>query len=90
MIKRIFFSIFIISLSNNIQSEECILNDGTANEINKYNQCLSKQIISARNKDSLELQNLRIEIKKLKEENLKLKQKLSQIREILKKIFLNL
>ena len=44
----------------------------------------------ARNQNRMELEYLRNEIIKLKEENFVLKQKLDQIKDTLKKIFLNL
>ena len=73
-----------------MRSENCILNSGSANDINKYNQCVANQMQMARNQNSMELEYLRNEIIKLKEENFVLKQKLDQIKDTLKNIFLNL
>lgn len=83
-------AIFIILQNNNLRSENCILNSGSANDINKYNQCIANQMQMARNQNSMELEYLRNEIIKLKEENFVLKQKLDQIKDTLKNIFLNL
>ena len=63
---------------------------GSANDINKYNQCIANQMQMARNQNRMELEYLRNEIVKLKEENFVLKQKLDQIKDALKNIFLNL
>ena len=91
MKKRILLiTIFIILQNNNLRSEDCILNSGSANDINKYNQCLANKMQMANNQNSIELEYLRNEIIKLKEENLILKQKLDQIKDTLKNIFLNL
>mgnify|MGYP000077945281 FL=1 len=83
-------AIFIILQNNNLLSENCILNSGSANDINKYNQCIADQMQMARNQNRMELEYLRNEIIKLKEENFVLKQKLDQIKDTLKNIFLNL
>ena len=83
-------AIFIILQNNNLYSENCILNSGSANDINKYNQCIANQMQMARNQNRMELEYLRNEIIKLKEENFVLKQKLDQIKDTLKNIFLNL
>ena len=83
-------AIFIILQNNNLHSENCILNSGSANDINKYNQCIANQMQIARNQNRMELEYLRNEIIKLKEENFVLKQKLDQIKDTLKNIFLNL
>ena len=91
MKKRILLiSIFIILQNKNLHSENCILNSGSANDINKYNQCIANQMQMARNQNNMELEYLRNEIIKLKEENFVLKQKLDQIKDTLKNIFLNL
>ena len=91
MKKRILLiTIFIILQNNNLRSEDCILNSGSANDINKYNQCLANKMQMANNQNSIELEYLRNEIIKLKEENLILKQKLDQIKGMLKNIFLNI
>ena len=91
MKKRILlFTIFIILQNNNLRSEDCILNSGSANDINKYNQCLANKMQMANNQNSIELEYLKNEIIKLKEENLILRQKLDQIKEVLKNIFLNI
>ena len=91
MKKRILlFTIFIILQNNNLRSEDCILNSGSANDINKYNQCLANKMQMANNQNSVELEYLKNEIIKLKEENLILRQKLDQIKEVLKNIFLNI
>jgi len=63
-------AIFIILQNNNLRSENCILNSGSANDINKYNQCIANQMQMARNQNRMELEYLRNEIIKLKEENL--------------------
>ena len=73
-----------------MRSENCILNSGSANDINKYNQCIANQMQMARNQNRMELEYLRNEIIKLKEENFVLKRKLDQIKDTLKNIFLNL
>ena len=83
-------AIFIILQNNNLRSEDCILNSGSANDINKYNQCLANKMQMANNQNSIELEYLRNEIIKLKEENLILRQKLDQIKDMLKNIFLNI
>ena len=83
-------AIFIILQNNNLRSETCILNSCSANDINKYNQCIANQMQMARNQNRMELEYLRNEIIKLKEENFVLKQKLDQIKDTLKNIFLNL
>ena len=83
-------AILIILQNNNLHSENCILNSGSANDINKYNQCIANQMQMARNQNRMELEYLRNEIIKLKEENFVLKQKLDQIKDTLKNIFLNL
>ena len=83
-------AIFIILQNHNLHSENCILNSGSANDINKYNQCIANQMQMARNQNRMELEYLRNEIIKLKEENFVLKQKLDQIKDTLKNIFLNL
>ena len=91
MKKRILLiTIFIILQNNNLRSEDCILNSGSANDINKYNQCLANKMQIANNQNSIELEYLRNEIIKLKEENLILRQKLDQIKDMLKNIFLNI
>tara|TARA_B100000524_G_C23454134_1_gene300001 strand:- start:257 stop:532 length:276 start_codon:yes stop_codon:yes gene_type:complete len=91
MKKRILLiTIFIILQNNNLRSEDCILNSGSANDINKYNQCLANKMQMANNQNSIELEYLRNEIIKLKEENLILRQKLDQIKDMLKNIFLNI
>ena len=91
MKKRILLiTIFIILQNNNLRSEDCILNSGSANDINKYNQCLANKMQMANNQNSIELEYLKNEIIKLKEENLILRQKLDQIKDMLKNIFLNI
>ena len=91
MKKRILLiTIFIILQNNNLRSEDCILNSGSANDINKYNQCLANKMQMANNQNSVELEYLKNEIIKLKEENLILRQKLDQIKDMLKNIFLNI
>ena len=91
MKKRILLiTIFIILQNNNLRSEDCILNSGSANDINKYNQCLANKMQMANNQNSIELEYLRNEIIKLKEENIILRQKLDQIKDMLKNIFLNI
>ena len=88
--KILLITIFIILQNNNLRSEDCILNSGSANDINKYNQCLANKMQMANNQNSIELEYLRNEIIKLKEENLILRQKLDQIKDMLKNIFLNI
>ena len=91
MKKRILLiTIFIILQNNNLRSEDCILNSGSANDIIKYNQCLANKMQMTNNQNSIELEYLRNEIIKLKEENLILRQKLDQIKDMLKNIFLNI
>ena len=89
-IRILLITIFIILQNNNLLSEDCILNSGSANDINKYNQCLANKMQMANNQNSIELEYLRNEIIKLKEENLILRQKLDQIKDMLKNIFLNI
>ena len=55
-------AIFIILQNNNLRSENCILNSGSANDINKYNQCIANQMQMARNQNRMELEYLRNEI----------------------------
>ena len=88
--KFLLITIFIILQNNNLRSEDCILNSGSANDINKYNQCLANKMQMANNQNSIELEYLKNEIIKLKEENLILRQKLDQIKDMLKNIFLNI
>ena len=91
MKKRILVITILIILQNiNLRSEDCILNSGSANDINKYNQCVAKQMQMDSNQNRLEVEYLRNEIIKLKEENFVLKQKLDHIKNMLKNIFLNL
>ena len=91
MKKRILLiTIFIILQNNNLRSEDCILNSGSANDINKYNQCLANKMQMTNNQNSVELEYLKNQIIKLKEENLILRQKLDQIKDMLKNIFLNI
>ena len=87
---ELLIALFIILQNNHLHSENCILNSGSANDINKYNQCIANQMQMARNQNRMELEYLRNEIIKLKEENFVLKQKLDQIKDTLKNIFLNL
>ena len=89
-ISILLITIFIILQNNNLRSENGVLNSGSANDINKYNQCIANQMQMARNQNRMELEYLRNEIIKLKEENFVLKQKLDQIKDTLKNIFLNL
>ena len=72
------------------QANECILEGDSAFQINKYNQCMAMQIDNSRNRFQMEINFLNSEIKKLRSENQILKQKLSQIKETLKNLFLNL
>ena len=88
--KFLLITIFIILQNNNLRSEDCILNSGSANDIIKYNQCLANKMQMTNNQNSIELEYLRNEIIKLKEENLILRQKLDQIKDMLKNIFLNI
>ena len=71
-------------------ANECILEGDSAFQINKYNQCMAMQIDNSRNRYQMEINFLNNELKKLRSENQLLKQKLSQIRENLKNLFLNL
>ena len=90
MKKRILVITILIILQNiNLRSEDCILNSGSANDINKYNQCVANQMQMANNQNRMEVEYLRNEIIKLKEENFVLRKKLDQIKNILKNIFLN-
>ena len=90
MKKRILvITILIILQNSNLRSEDCILNSGSANDINKYNQCVANQMQMANNQNRMEVEYLRNEIIKLKEENFVLRKKLDQIKNILKNIFLN-
>ena len=88
--KFLLITIFIILQNNNLRSEDCILNSGSANDIIKYNQCLANKMQMTNNQNSIELEYLKNEIIKLKEENLILRQKLDQIKDMLKNIFLNI
>ena len=88
--KFLLITIFIILQNNNLRSEDCILNSGSANDIIKYNQCLANKMQMTNNQNSIELEYLRNEIIKLKEEILILRQKLDQIKDMLKNIFLNI
>ena len=72
------------------QANECILEGDSAFQINKYNQCMAMQIDNSRNRYQMEINFLNDELKKLRSENQFLKQKLSQIKENLKNLFLNL
>ena len=56
------------------------------NDINKYNQCVAKQMQMDSNQNRLEVEYLRNEIIKLKEENFVLRQKLDHIKNMLKNI----
>ena len=55
----------LILQNNNLRSENCILNSGSANDINKYNQCIANQMQMARTQNLMELEYLRNEIIKL-------------------------
>ena len=54
--KFLLITIFIILQNNNLRSEDCILNSGSANDINKYNQCLANKMQMANNQNSIELE----------------------------------
>ena len=90
VLKILFVLIAIFGFSSKIKAEDCILNGDSATEINKYNQCMAMQIDNSRNRYQMEINFLNDELKKLRSENQFLKQKLSQIKENLKNLFLNL
>ena len=90
VLKILFVLIVIFGISSKIKAEDCILNGDSATEINKYNQCMAMQIDNSRNRYQMEINFLNDELKKLRSENQFLKQKLSQIKENLKNLFLNL
>ena len=71
-------------------ANECILEGDSAFQINKYNQCMAMQIDNSINRYQMEINLLIDELKKLRSENQFLKQKLSEIKENLKNLFLNL
>jgi len=73
-----------------VKANECVLEGDSAFQINKYNQCMAMQIDNSRNRFQMEINFLNSEIEKLRSENQILKQKLSQIKETLKNLFLNL
>ena len=72
------------------QANECIQEGDSAFQINRYNQCMAMQIDNSRNRYQMEINFLNDELKKLRSENQFLKEKLSQIKENLKNLFLNL
>ena len=87
---KIFLFVFItLNIISPTKAEECFLNDGSANEINRYNQCLANQMNNARGMQ-MEINHLREELMRLTEENQTLKQKLNSIKLTLKNIFLEL
>ena len=81
---------FIFFILTKAYANECILEGDSAFQINKYNQCMAMQIDNSRNIYQMEINFLNDELKKLRSENQFLKQKLSQIKENLKNLFLNL
>ena len=90
ILKILFVLICIFGISSKIKAEDCILNGDSATEINKYNQCMAMQIDNSRRRNQMEMNFLKNELNKLRNENEILKQKLSQIKLVLKNIFLDL
>ena len=88
--KILFVLIAIFGFSSKIKAEDCILNGDSATEINKYNQCMAMQIDNSRRSSQMEVTFLKNELNKLRNENEILKQKLSQVKLILKNVFLDL
>ena len=90
ILKILFVLIAIFGFSSKIKAEDCILNGDSATEINKYNQCMAMQIDNSRSSSQMEVTFLKNELNKLRNENEILKQKLSQVKLILKNVFLDL
>ena len=90
ILKILFVLIAIFGFSSKIKAEDCILNGDSATEINKYNQCMAMQIDNSRRSSQMEVNFLKNELIKLRNENEILKQKLSQVKLILKNVFLDL
>ena len=90
ILKILFVLIAIFGFSSKIKAEDCILNGDSATEINKYNQCMAMQIANSRRSSQMEVTFLKNELNKLRNENEILKQKLSQVKLILKNVFLDL
>jgi hypothetical protein len=90
ILKILFVLIVIFGFSSKIKAEDCILNGDSATEINKYNQCMAMQIDNSRRSSQMEVTFLKNELNKLRNENEILKQKLSQVKLILKNVFLDL
>ena len=90
ILKILFVLIAIFGFSLKIKAKDCILNGDSAIEINKYNQCMAMQIDNSRRINQMEINSLKNELNKLRNENEILKQKLSQIKLVLKNIFLDL
>ena len=90
ILKILFVLIAIFGFSSKIKAEDCILNGDSATEINKYNQCMAMQIDNSRRNIQMEITFLKNELNKLRNENEFLKQKLSQVKLILKNVFLDL
>ena len=90
ILKILLISISIFGISSKIKAEDCILNGDSATEINRYNQCMAMQIDNSRRRNQMEMNFLKNELNKLRNENEILKQKLSQIKLVLKNIFLDL
>ena len=90
ILKILLISISIFGISSKINADDCILNGDSATEINRYNQCMAMQIDNSRRRNQMEINFLKNELNKLRNENEILKQKLSQIKLVLKNIFLDL
>ena len=90
ILKILFVLIAIFGFNSKIKAEGCILNGDSATEINKYNQCMAMQIDNSRRNIQMEITFLKNELNKLRNENEFLKQKLSQVKLILKNVFLDL
>ncbi len=90
ILKILLILLFIFLISMKVKANECVLEGDSAFQINKYNQCMAMQIDNSRNRFQMEINFLNSEIEKLRSENQILKQKLSQIKETLKNLFLNL
>ena len=90
ILKILFVLVTIFGISSKINADDCILNGDSATEINRYNQCMAMQIDNSRRRNQMEINFLTNELNKLRNENEILKQKLSQIKLVLKNIFLDL
>ena len=87
---KIFLFVFItLNMVSPAKAEVCTLAGDTAIEINRYNQCLANQMNNSQ-RMQMEMNRLKEEMIILREENQKLKQKLNSIRLTLKNLFLKL